>query len=287
VSTVDAGSRRGRALPGLSAPEAALKVVAIARHAVWVRRRATLTWGVPLGALCVLIVAIFPSIHKAVNLNHLIAKYPDAIRETFVGHSNLNTVQGYLHAEVFSLIAPLAVGFFGIRVLATAICGAEEQGTLDLALSNPISRKQFLGGWFAGMALGVVPVLTVIASMTWLGSLIFGAHLSLGDAVAGALNLWPIAVFFGGIAAVFAGALHRSAHVVGASLSVLVAMYFVDVLGRLSGVLEPLRPLSVFSHYGSAIEHGIDFADFTLVALAGVVLAVVGALLFERRDIYA
>jgi ABC-2 type transport system permease protein len=268
-------------------PESVRKVVAIAEHAVWVRRRSALTWGAPLGALCVLIVAIFPSVHKAVNLNNLVAKYPDAIRETFVGNSNLNTVQGYLHAEVFSLIAPLAVAFFGIRALAAAICGAEELGTLDLALSNPVSRKQFLAGWFGGVALGIVPVLAVVASMTWIASLIFGSDLPLGDAVAGALNLWPLTVFFCGVAALFAGVLHRSAHVVGASVSVLVAMYFVDVLGKLSSVLEPLRPLSVFSHYGSAIEHGIDFADFTLVALAGVVLAVVGAVLFERRDIYA
>jgi len=63
-------------------------------------------------------------------------------------------------------------------------------------------------------------------------------------------------------------------------------MYLLDTIGRASEDLEDLRPVSVFYYYGSAIENGIDWADFggiTLVALALVLLA---AFVFRRRDIY-
>jgi ABC-2 type transport system permease protein len=62
-------------------------------------------------------------------------------------------------------------------------------------------------------------------------------------------------------------------------------MYVIDVAGRLSDVVEPLRVLSAFRYCGSAIEHGIDATHVLVLLLAGVVMAVAGGVLLERRDI--
>ena len=43
--------------------------------------------------------------------------------------------------------------------------------------------------------------------------------------------------------------------------------------------------LSAFHYYGSAIEHGIDPWSFAGLAVAGLVLAAAGRVLFERRDV--
>ena len=79
---------------------------------------------------------------------------------------------------------------------------------------------------------------------------------------------------------------HRRALAIAIPASMLFAMYLLDTLGRVSEDLEDLQPFSAFHYYGSAIENGIDWADFwglTLVALALIALAV---LAFRRRDIY-
>ena len=79
---------------------------------------------------------------------------------------------------------------------------------------------------------------------------------------------------------------HRRVLAIAIPGAVLVGMYFVDALGNTVEELEDARPFTVFYHYGSAIEDGIDWASFggiTLVALALVLLA---ALTFSRRDIY-
>ena len=50
--------------------------------------------------------------------------------------------------------------------------------------------------------------------------------------------------------------------------------------------LEDWRPYSVFKYYGSAIENGIDWTHFASITLAALVLTILAALVFRRRDIY-
>jgi ABC-2 type transport system permease protein len=65
----------------------------------------------------------------------------------------------------------------------------------------------------------------------------------------------------------------------------LVGMYVIDLVGKLADAAEPLRAVSAFKYYGSAIQDGIDPLAFAGLTLAGVLLAAAGALLFERRDV--
>ena len=62
-------------------------------------------------------------------------------------------------------------------------------------------------------------------------------------------------------------------------------MYVIDLVGKLADPAEPLRYVSAFRYYGSAIQDGIDPFAFAGLVLVGVVLAVIGALRFERRDV--
>jgi ABC-2 type transport system permease protein len=75
--------------------------------------------------------------------------------------------------------------------------------------------------------------------------------------------------------------------VTGVAAGTLVAMYVIDVVGKLADPVEPLRYLSAFRYYGSAIQDGIDPGSVAVLIITGIVLAVAGALLFERRDILA
>lgn len=47
-----------------------------------------------------------------------------------------------------------------------------------------------------------------------------------------------------------------------------------------------LLSLSPFYHYGSAIQDGIDWANFATLTAATLVLLVLVILAFRRRDIY-
>ena len=103
------------------------------------RRRSVLAWGLPLGLMSAFIVAIFPSVEDA--LSKVTRDYPAGLKEAF-GIGELSNVEQYLHAEMLSLIVPLALGYLAVRAVASGLSGAAETGRLDVLLSAPLSRRR-------------------------------------------------------------------------------------------------------------------------------------------------
>lgn len=124
-------------------------------------------------------------------------------------------------------------------------------------------------------------------AVTLLASAAFGAGLPADDALAGTAAVWPLAAFFAGVAVLATGLLRHSAAVTALSAGVLVAMYVLDLAGRLADGVAFLRSVSVFTYYGAGLTEGIDPAAFVGLALAGCALAAIGAAGFERRDVRA
>jgi beta-exotoxin I transport system permease protein len=246
------------------------------------RRRSLLAWGVPLGLWSAFVVLIFPSVEGA--LSKAIKNYPPALKEAF-GIGELANVEQYLQAEMLSLIVPLALGYLAVRAVASGLSGAAESGRLDVLLSAPVSRSRLAAASFAATAveLAIVLVLTVI--LTGLGSLVSGADLSLGSALAGYANVWPLALVFAGLGVVATGFSLRTSVVTGAVAGALVTMYLIDLIGKLDPGLSGIRYASVFKYYGNAIEDGIEPIAFIGVTAVAIIFAAVGAWLFERRPL--
>jgi ABC-2 type transport system permease protein len=248
------------------------------------RRRSLLSWGLPIGIWSAFVVAIYPSVEDA--LGKAVESYPEALKQAFdVG--DLTTVEQYLNVEMLSLIVPLAVGYLAVRSVASALSGAAESGRLDVLLSAPLSRRRLVASGFVAAALELAAVLAVSLLLTVLGSVLAGAGLSFGMALAGFANVWPLALLFAGFGIVVTGWSLRTSVVTGSVAGVLVAMYVADLIGRLDTSLDWVRYGSVFRYYGKAIEDGIDPLAFAGVTATALALAVLGALLFERRDLAA
>jgi ABC-2 type transport system permease protein len=248
------------------------------------RRRSLLSWGLPLGLWSAFVVAIVPSVESA--LSKAVANYPAALKEAF-GIGQLNTVEQYLHAEMLSLIMPLAVAYLAVRALASALSGAAESGRLDVLLSAPVSRHRVVAAGFLATAVEVAAVLAVTLTLTMLGSVLAGAGLGFGAALAGIANVWPLALFAAALGVLVSALSLRTSVVTGAVAGALVAMYVLDLVGRLDTGISGVRYASVFRYYGNAIEDGIDPLAFAGIFIAAVALAALGARLFDRSDIAA
>jgi ABC-2 type transport system permease protein len=246
------------------------------------RRRSLLSWGLPIGAWSAFVVAIYPSVEDA--LSKAVSSYPESLKQAF-GIAELTSVEQYLNAEMLSLIVPLAVGYLAARSFASGLSGAAESGRLDVLLSAPVSRRRLVASGFAATAIELAGVLAVSLLITALGSLLAGAGLCFGLALAGFANVWPLALLFAGFGVVATGWSLRTSVVTGSVAGVLVAMYVADLAGRLDTSLDWIRYGSVFRYYGKAIEDGIDPVSFVGVTAVAVAFAALGALLFERRDI--
>ena len=279
VAARSADPRRARAA---AAPSHARCLLALVAWGVRDQRRAPLTWGGALGAMSALMAAIWPSIENSTQT--FIRSYPAGLKEAF-GIQQLDSVEAYVDAEMLSLIVPLALAFFAVRCATRATVGAEDRGELDTLLSAPVSRGVLVAGSLVVTGLLLALILAVIWGLTWSVGTIAGSGISATTLAVGLVNVWPLAMAFAGLAALAAGVLHRPATVTAVATGTLVAMYVIDVAGKLSDVVRPLRAVSAFRYYGSAVQHGIDATHVLVLVGAGVVMAVAGGVLFGRRDV--
>jgi ABC-2 type transport system permease protein len=140
---------------------------------------------------------------------------------------------------------------------------------------------------FIASAIELAAVLALTALLSGLGSILSGAGLGAGPTIAGFANVWPLALLFAGFGIVATGFSMRTSIVTGSVAGVLVAMYVLDLVGRLDPDVSGVRYFSVFKYYGNAIEDGIDPLAFCGITAVACAMAALGAWLFDRRDLSA
>ena len=254
----------------------------LVRRGLLDNRRAPLVWGGPLGVMSALVVLLYPSIRG--SLTQTMDSFPAGLKSAF-GISDLGTVEAFLNAEMFSLFLPLAVGYFAIRCVATAIAGAEENGYLDTVLAAPVARREFVASAFLSAAILVAGTLLVVGALTAAGGLVAGEPIALGRLGGALAGVWGLALFFAGCATLAAGLVHRASLVLGAGAGLLGAMYLLDVLGKLAPAVSDLRWVSAFRYYGTPLTDGLDLSRLAVLVAAGGLLAAAGAVAHERRDV--
>lgn len=263
-------------------PPRSASLGALLRRGLRDHRRAPLTWGGSLGLLSALILFIWPSIEDSAA--ELVESYPEGLKEAF-GIGELSTVEAYYEAEMLSLIIPLAVAFLAVRTMIRGVTGAEERRWLDTVLATPLPRQTLVAGSFAVTAVVVAAVLLVSLVLSLLAGVVSGSDPSVAVIGRGLANVWPLSMFFAGLAMLAAGRLRGTAPVTAVAVGTLVVMYLLDVVGRVADSVEALRWVSAFRYYGSAVQDGIDPLAFAGLTLVGAALAALGATLFARRDI--
>jgi ABC-2 type transport system permease protein len=274
---------RGRHAARRAAPLATLPALVL--HTTRLRARGVLIWGAALGLYSAALVASFTTFSgSAEQMNQLLEAYPKGMLEAF-GITDLADVENYMNSQVF-LLAPLALAFFPILAAAGTIAGAEERGTIDVLLGNPIPRWQLVVGSFVSIALSLLAILAIVGALTQITAALMDVDLAPKSTAAAVLNMWPLCLLFGAVAMLCSAVFHRRAIAIAVPAFLLFAMYLLNTLGRVSEDLEDLQPLSAFYYYGSAIEDGIDWTNFAGLALAALALVLLAVLAFRRRDIY-
>jgi beta-exotoxin I transport system permease protein len=274
---------RGRHAARRAAPLATLPALVI--HTTRLRARGVLIWGAALGLYSAALVASFTTFSgSAEQMNQLLEAYPKGMLEAF-GITDLADVENYMNSQVF-LLAPLALAFFPILAAAGTIAGAEERGTIDVLLGNPIPRWQLVVGSFVSIALSLLAILAIVGALTQITAALMDVDLAPKSTAAAVLNMWPLCLLFGAVAMLCSAVFHRRAIAIAVPAFLLFAMYLLNTLGRVSEDLEDLQPLSAFYYYGSAIEDGIDWTNFAGLTLAALALVLLAVLAFRRRDIY-
>lgn len=196
-----------------------------------------------------------------------------------VGRASL--VDGFYAAAALMLVL-VAAGFTISSALRPH--AEEESGRVEPLLATALTRRRWMLGHLSVTMLGTVLAVTLAG----LGMGV-GYALSTGDGsaiwrFAGASDaLLPGALVLGAVARLLTGVLPRWATLAWVGLGYCVFVMFFGELLRLPGWLRGISP---FHHLAQVPAQSFDVASYVVVSAGAVVLAAIGVLAFERRDVH-
>lgn len=254
-------------------------------------RRSVMWWSIGLLVLIAFTVSLYPSVRGSTEFDALLDELPDALRVLVGAESaiSLTSAPGYLHARLFATLLPVLLLSFAISAFANALGGAEQDGTLEPLLANPVSRTRvYVERYAASTAL-----LLLLTAVFTVGLVAFAAPFDalegvrpsgLAGACAGSFSL---ALVHGTVAYGAGAATGRRTLAVAVATAVAVGGYLVQTLLSLSDALSDFRVLSPWHAYldrNMLATGAAPVAVAVPLALAAVAFAA-GWRLFLRRDL--
>lgn len=213
-------------------------------------------------------------------------QFPDALL-AMIGGGNMGTPAGFFQAEIFSITAPIALAVLTVVLGARAMAGEEKNHTMGLLLANPIPRSRIVIEKAAVMVLyaGIAAVVTFAA--TWIGVLLGGLELPVGNLIAASVLVWLLSLVLGGVALAVGAFTGRTAIASYAASGLGLVWYFLWSFGSLSESTERLAGLSVFHYYlgGDPLNNGMDWGGAAVLVAAFLILVAGSVWAFERRDL--
>jgi ABC-type transport system involved in multi-copper enzyme maturation permease subunit len=192
---------------------------------------------------------------------------------------------GYTH-PVYLILTETVVIWFATRTIA----GEMERGTIQFALSRPVSRASLYGTRVVALL-----IVTTLAAVTGPAAMLAGVKLArpqgtlvdghlLVVAAASWLLIWSVA----GTTLLWSALADTMSRAIGIALGVFVVSYVIDYFASLWKALKPLDPFSVFNYYdpASALARGtLEPRNAIVLASVGLAGAVAGLAVFTHRDL--
>ncbi len=253
---------------------------------LWDQRRSLAAWAVGIAAVGMLYAAFYPSFNNP-EMQRALEAYPKGLLEA-MGMTDITTAAGYLGSTTFGLLGPALVIVMAAALGGAAVAGDEESGRLDLILAHPVSRWSLVLQRFAALVLAMllVSVLMGLALVAVSGPAQLG-DIGAANLLATSLHLALLGTFFGGLALAVGAATGHRGLLYALVAVVAVGGYFGNNLARGISGLGWLHDISPFRFYlgGSPLTDGVQLVDLGILAAAAVVLVLVGAAVFDRRDL--
>ncbi len=194
-----------------------------------------------------------------------------------------------LAVEVFSSIYGLLFGGFVAWIGGAVLPVTIEDGTLDLALSRPISRtRYYLESWFA-VLIGAVIISLVLALGVWIDTFIVNnSGVDWSWMWLTLLVQWTFLFFAAGLGMLCGSFINASRAAGGTAVSIVVLGYLLNTFGGLSNQFQWVLKISPF-YYAPAIDplinHQLTWWYPCVLLAVGLVCGIIGLVIFNKRDL--
>ncbi|UZG59632.1 ABC transporter permease [Rhodococcus opacus] len=256
------------------------------------RRRSMVWWSGGVAAYVGVNNAFYPTIKNVTGIENLVKDLPDAFK-TLIGSSDqilITSPAGYLQGRLFGLILPVLLLIFAVGAGAYAIGGSEEDGTLELLLSNPVTRgrvliERFVAVVALSLGLGIVATASLLAFSPPFGLL---GGVSIPGLVAAVFAATVFGLMHGAIAFAAGAWTGRRSVAIATAATVAVAGNLLNAVAASSESFHFLRFASPWHWYGgrNMLAQGIALEPFLAPIAVSVVCAAVAWWSFRRRDLH-
>ncbi|MGA4792499.1 ABC transporter permease subunit [Nocardia sp. AB354] len=250
------------------------------------RRRSVYGYTIGLGAYALVIVALYPSFRSDTSLDQLLVNDP-TMAALFGVSGSLTSPTGWLNANLYANFVPLIVLLITIGYGASCLAGQDEDGTLALVTTLPVSRRRVVLEKAAALTALSLPAVIATMACVLIGR---GFDLHIGvSALAGiTLGVLLLGVDFGALAMLIGAATGSRGTALGVTSAIAAAAYLISSLAPVVAWLAPARLASPFFYAvgDGQLDHGLSFAWFGV--LTGIALAAVTATIaaFDRLDLH-
>lgn len=251
------------------------------------RSRSVIGWGAVLVALVAMYAGFYPALKdQAEQLNELISRYPEGLKAVF-GMEDLSTPAGYLDTEFFSFMVPLFFIIIGIGFGGSATISEVEQRTIDLLMSNRVSRAKVLLQKYLAFAVGLGVVAFVLFLALIVGTSIVDMDIAADRLAAATTGALLLGYLFGAASLATAVSTGSKGITIGVNVSLALVAFVVETMSGVVNWLEAYRALSPFYHSGGygPLAHGFRPLHAAVLLVPTVALVWLAARSFERRDL--
>ena len=249
-----------------------------------------LYWGLGMGILGLYITVIASSSEILEGYANLLGTIPPAILRAFgMGDARLlTTAEGWI-VTIFATEAALILSIYAVMAGLRIAANEEQAGIMDITLSLPLSRTQFIVERSIASALISLAIILCCIFFPVMGIVMLNMEADTAKVIASILNIYPGLLLITAVTSLLAALMRRRAAAIGLAAAFVIGSYVLDILGQaVSGTFAALlQNLSFFHHVnGEAIV--LDaFNPLTPLAMLAVVLICFGlsVMIFNRRDI--
>ena len=258
----------------------------IARYEARRRLKGTLYLTVALTLLAGMYIATFPSMADEMDLDQFLDQMPEVFLELF-NIATMNTIEGFLAAELYSIGWVLLLGLYMAYSAATIIAGDIDRERMDILLSLPVSRARVLGEKFIALLVPIVVVNVVLPVVIYTGTIAIGYPIDPINLTVVHLLAIPYLLACGGIGLVLSVLTSRSTIAQRGALVATFGLFLFESLTIIADYerLGAIAPMRYFDATAVLVEGSYDWTG-SAVLLGGTVLLVgTSVLYFRRRDI--
>jgi len=250
------------------------------------RLKGTAAMTAGFAVLVAIYVWMFPTVSEGIDLDAYVASLPPALQQAF-GLQSLNTIEGFLAAELYAFGWVLLLGIYFAYAAASLVADDVDRGRMDMLLSLPVTRSKVLVEKYASVLVPLAVVNVVTPVVVYIAVLGIGESVPLADlAMVHALSV-PYLLVAAGVGLLASVVFDRASVAQRVAAGGFFGFFLLDSVTAGTDVawLGALSPSRYYDPTAVLVASEYDLQGAGLLLAAAVVLVLASRAYFARKDV--